>query len=149
MTNLSYYSMLKNTIEHHDYDLENIKMKIDRYFIEGRLTNEQFDELTELSSQNAVANVGDYGEQIQILFSQVNELRREIDELKNQVNTQDDAQPQEETIEPWHQPTGAHDAYYRGDKMIWENIVYTCIAPEHVACVWDPRTKPNYWTAIN
>lgn len=46
---------------------------------------------------------------------------------------------------PYVQPTGAHDAYHAGDKVSWNGSKYTCIAPEGIACVWDPGTYPAYW----
>lgn len=43
-------------------------------------------------------------------------------------------------------PTGAHDAYYNGDKVTFKGKHYTCIAPVGTACVWDPDTYPAYWS---
>ena len=48
----------------------------------------------------------------------------------------------------WKQPTGAQDAYYKGDKVIFEGAKYICIAPEGVAVVWDPVTYPAYWQEV-
>ena len=46
------------------------------------------------------------------------------------------------------QPTGAHDAYHNGDKVTYNGAKYTCIAPEGVACVWNPDTYPAYWQEV-
>ena len=35
--------------------------------------------------------------------------------------------------------------YYRGDKVNFENAVYTCIAPESTVCVWSPVEYAVYW----
>lgn len=43
------------------------------------------------------------------------------------------------------QPTGAHDAYHKGDKISFGGKHYVCIAPDGAACVWDPATYPAYW----
>lgn len=49
----------------------------------------------------------------------------------------------------WKQPTGAHDAYHRGDKITFtDGKKYECIAPEGVAVVWDPVTYPAYWQLV-
>lgn len=48
----------------------------------------------------------------------------------------------------WKQPTGAHDAYYKGNKVTFEGAKYICIAPEGVAVVWDPVTYPAYWQLV-
>lgn len=58
------------------------------------------------------------------------------------------ADPAEEWPE-WKQPTGAHDAYYKGDKITFtDGKKYECIAPEGVAVVWDPATYPAYWQLV-
>ena len=36
--------------------------------------------------------------------------------------------------------------YYRGDKILFNDEVYTCIAPVGVVCVWSPVEYPTYWT---
>ena len=43
------------------------------------------------------------------------------------------------------QPTGAHDAYYNGDKVTWNGKHYICTAPDDTACVWNPDAYPAYW----
>lgn len=49
----------------------------------------------------------------------------------------------------WKQPTGAHDAYHRDDKITFtDGKKYECIAPEGVAVVWDPATYPTYWQEV-
>lgn len=35
--------------------------------------------------------------------------------------------------------------YYNGDKVLFEGVVYTCIAPDGVVCVWSPAEYPVYW----
>lgn len=46
------------------------------------------------------------------------------------------------------QPTGAHDAYHKDDKMTFEGGKYICIAPEGVAVVWSPTAYPAYWKLV-
>ena len=48
----------------------------------------------------------------------------------------------------YKQPTGAHDAYYNGDKVTFEGKKYICIAPEDTACVWSPSDYPAYWKLV-
>lgn len=45
------------------------------------------------------------------------------------------------------QPQGAHDAYFRGDRVTYNGVRYLCAAPEGVACVWAPDAYPAYWQA--
>ena len=35
--------------------------------------------------------------------------------------------------------------YHRGDKVLFNDEVYTCIAPVGVVCVWSPFEYPAYW----
>ena len=35
--------------------------------------------------------------------------------------------------------------YYRGDRIVFNDDTYTCIAPEGVVCVWSPQDYPQYW----
>lgn len=35
--------------------------------------------------------------------------------------------------------------YYRGDKVLFDGIVYSCIAPEGAVCVWSPAEHAAYW----
>lgn len=46
------------------------------------------------------------------------------------------------------QPTGAHDAYHKGDKITYKGKRYICTAADGVAVVWDPDTYPDYWEEV-
>lgn len=46
------------------------------------------------------------------------------------------------------QPTGAHDAYHKGDKITYKGKRYICTAADGVAVVWDPDTYPDYWKEV-
>lgn len=45
---------------------------------------------------------------------------------------------------PWVSPTGAHDAYNRGEWMIFKGVVYEC---QMDGCVYDPEVYPSAWKA--
>ena len=45
-------------------------------------------------------------------------------------------------IPEWKQPTGAHDSYKNGDKVIFNNKVYESIIDNNV---WSPETNPKGW----
>lgn len=36
--------------------------------------------------------------------------------------------------------------YYRGDRISFNDEIYTCIAPDGVVCVWSPADYPQYWS---
>ena len=45
-------------------------------------------------------------------------------------------------IPEWVQPTGAHDAYNKGDKVIYEGQVYECLIDGNT---WTPTDYPAGW----
>lgn len=48
-------------------------------------------------------------------------------------------------IPEWVQPTGSHDAYNVGDKVIYEGQVYECIIDDNT---WSPTDYPQGWKLI-
>ena len=70
--------------------------------------------------------------------------------------TQEDWEPQtvpalwksrapEAVIPDWVQPTGAHDSYNIGDKVLFEGQVYESVIG---ANTWSPSTYPQGWKAV-
>lgn len=51
----------------------------------------------------------------------------------------------EENNEEWKQPTGGHDAYNTGDKVIFNNKVYESIMDGNI---WSPTDYPQGWKEI-
>ena len=51
----------------------------------------------------------------------------------------------ENVIPEWVQPTGGHDAYNTGDKVIFEGDVYECIIDGNT---WSPTDYPQGWELI-
>ena len=47
-------------------------------------------------------------------------------------------------IAEWKQPTGAHDAYNIGDKVIFEGVVYKSLINGNT---WSPKAYPGGWKA--
>lgn len=52
---------------------------------------------------------------------------------------------EDEEIPIWVQPTGAHDAYNIGDKVIFENVVWESLIN---ANVWSPSIYPAGWNKL-
>ena len=48
-------------------------------------------------------------------------------------------------IPEWVQPTGSHDAYNTGDKVIFEGKVYECIIDGNT---WSPTDYPQGWQVV-
>ena len=51
----------------------------------------------------------------------------------------------ENVIPEWVQPSGGHDAYNVGDKVIYEGQVYECIIDNNT---WSPTDYPQGWKLI-
>ena len=51
----------------------------------------------------------------------------------------------ENVIPEWVQPSGSHDAYNKGDKVIYEGQVYECIIDGNT---WSPKDYPQGWELI-
>ena len=52
----------------------------------------------------------------------------------------------EQVIAPWKQPTGAHDAYKKGDRVTYKEKIYESTID---ANVWSPEAYPAGWKVVN
>lgn len=133
------YNIIKNVIESTRFELADILKKIDTFWFQNAITDEQKDELVELAREKAKPenSYADLQKQIDALFARVAALEEK-------------SAPQESTENEYPeyvQPTGGHDAYYNGDKVTFNGVKYVCIAPISVAVVWSPDVYPAYWSA--
>lgn len=138
------YRTIESVIENKNYELEDILGKIDKRCIEGRLTEEERDELFEKARENAIPenSYAPLEKQVEILRDEVKALREEVNALKN------GDQPEEEPVVEYPeyvQPTGAHDTYKIGDKVTFEGKKYECLID---GCVWSPKAYPQGWKEI-
>lgn len=157
------YEIIKNVIENGNYELKDMLKKIDTIWIQGDITDEQKTELMKLAQEKAKPenSYAPLQEQIEEAFKQIAtltetvnanaqgmaSLKEAIEKLGGTVTT-----PEPEPVDEYpayKQPTGAHDAYYKDDKITFtDGKKYICIAPEGVACVWSPSEYPNYWQLV-
>lgn len=140
------YDIIKSVIESKRYELTDMLTKIDTIWVQGDITDEQRDELVELAQANAQPE-NSYAP----LEQQINKAFESIAALENRVSALESGESTEpEPGEEWPEykaPTGAHDAYYNGDKVTYNGKHYVCIAPDGTACVWSPDVYPSYWQA--
>ena len=125
---------IKNVIQNKDYKLEELLYKINKMYIESRITEKEKEELDSLERANAKAE-NNYDIQ-----KQIDELRARVEALEG--NTQEETT---EEYQEFKQPTGAHDTYNIGDKIIFNNKKYICKLDN---CVWSPDTYPQAWEEI-
>lgn len=138
------YDDIVKVIQAGGYNLADLLHRIDVIYVSGKLTDEQREQLytlarTDANPQDSLAPVLD---RLDILEAWRKDVDAKLAELEG--GEPEPPEPGEEWPE-YVAPTGAHDAYYNGDKVTFQGEHYTCIAPVGTACVWDPATYPAYW----
>lgn len=128
-------AIFENVIQRGGFDLTGLLKKIDSYHIEGKLTDQERDDLYALARRKPEAQY-DCKEEIERLWAAVRELQ--------QGNDAEPEAPADEWSE-FVQPTGAHDAYQVGAKITHGGKRYICNRPN---CVWAPDVLPEAWDAV-
>lgn len=124
------FNTFKTVIQRGGYDLTAMLNQIDRYHIEGKLTDTEREELYSLA-RNEPRPQYDFAQEIEKLWAAVHALQ----------NT-----PDEDTdIPAFVQPDGAHNAYNTGDKVIFSGKTYIC---QMDVCVWSPDVLPSAWQLL-
>ena len=123
-------TIFEQVIARGDYDLTAMLQNIDRYHIEGKLTDEDREALYALAREGAQP-VYDYAAEIEAIWAAIREL-------------QGQAQAPEEWPE-FVQPTGAHDAYGVGAQVTYNGQRYRC---KLANCVWSPDAYPDAWELV-
>lgn len=127
-------NVFKAAIEKGGYDLTAMLGKIYAYHVEGKLTDEEKDELCLLARKSPEAQYN-YKIEIERLWEAVRAL-------------QNNEKPEGDTTNPpgdFKQPTGAHDAYMKGDTVKYNGKTYKSIIDNNV---WSPDTYPAGWEVI-
>lgn len=117
-----------------NYDLKALLANIDQYHIEGRLTDEERQELTQ-KARDGAAQEYDYKGEIDALWAAVRALQQSVS-----LPAEQDEWPE------YVQPTGAGTAYQVGDKVTFKGVYYICRLPH---CVWSPADYPIGWQKQN
>lgn len=146
------YKIVKAVIESKRYELKDMLTKIDTFWVQGSITEEERNELVALARENALPenSYASMQERMDAMYKELEALKVRVKALEN--TTEDETEvPSEDTTEDYPEyvaPTGAHDAYYTGMKMTFNKEKYFCIAPEGVAVVWSPDVMPSYWQKV-
>lgn len=127
-------TIFENVIDRGTFDLKGLLKRIDTFNIEGKLTDEDRDELYAKARKAAdVANSVD-------VIAKLTELEQRVLALENASTDNDTATGEtsanEYVVGKW---------YYTGDKVMFEGTEYVCIAPEGSVCTWSPKEYPAYW----
>ena len=121
------------------FDLKGLLKKIDTFNVEGKLTDEDRDELYVKARKAAdVANSVD-------VIAKLTELEQRVIALENaSADNDNDTEAGETTVDEYV----VGKWYYNGDKVMFEGTEYTCIAPEGTVCTWSPTEYPAYWDKV-
>ena len=122
-------NIIKSVIARGGYDLADMLAKIDMYHVEGKLTDNDRDELYALARDGADAFAG------MDVPAKLAELERRISALESGEGANAEEYP-EYVPGKW---------YYAGAKIIFDGERYHCTAPDGVVCTWSPAEYPAYW----
>lgn len=138
------YSIILSVINTGSFELTDILHKIDTLWLQGDIDDDQRAELIATAREKA-----DPSASYAPLQKQVDKPADDLAALAARVTALEGGgtEPVDE-YPAYVQPTGAHDAYHNGDKVTYNGTKYICIAPDGVACVWNPDTYPAYWQEV-
>ncbi|PWL55145.1 MAG: hypothetical protein DBY38_02420 [Clostridium cadaveris] len=138
------YSIIKEVLIKGKYELVDVLSKINKLWIEGSLTEEERDELVNLARSNANSenSYAENTQQIANLWEYYQQLDSRLTKLENNQGVE---LPLEEEWVEFVRPTGSHDAYKIGDKVIFNNKKYICQMDN---CVWNPLVYPSAWELV-
>ena len=147
------YNDIMTIINDGEYNLADLLHRIDLLYARGRLTDEEHEELTAKARENAdqavvYPNVEDRVTVLETWRLDVEARLKKLEEDTGEVEPEPDPEPEDE-YPVWHTPTGAHDAYYKGDKMTYtDGKKYVCIAPDGYGVTYGPDVLPGYWQKV-
>ena len=124
-------NIFQTVISRGGYDLAGMLKNIDKYHVEGKLTEDDREELY------ALARAGAEPEGSADLMRKLQELEQRVAALENGGSTS-------ETVEEYV----AGKWYYNGNKCQFNGKIYECVAPDGVVCVWSPADYPAYWKEV-
>lgn len=147
------YKVIKSVIESKRYELAEMLTKIDTFWVHGSITEEEHNELVALAREKALPenSYAPLQERMDAMYKELNALKERIIALESEGTTEDTEETPEVTEDEYAEyvaPTGAHDAYYAGDKVTYNGVRYICVAPKGAAVVWNPNVMPSYWQEV-
>lgn len=131
------YNIIKNVLNSGGYDLTAILKKVDTLWVQGKLTDTEYEEL------NTIARGGAKPENSIDIIRKLEELDKRVIALESGESKEES---KEETKDYPEYEIGKW--YYKGDKVTFEGKNYVCIAPEGTVCVWSPKDYPTYWEVV-
>lgn len=138
------FNLIKEVINSKSYKLEDMLYKINKMYIESYISEQEKTELDNLAREyaNPINSYSPLQEQIDNMYIKISNLENRIAILENS----DPVEPgQEDEYPEFVQPTGAHNCYNKGDKIIYNGKKYIC---KMDGCVWSPDAYPAAWEEL-
>ena len=133
---MSMKTIFENVIKKGGYDLTALLAKVDSYHIEGKLTDEERNELYALARTSPEAQY-DIKAEIEQLWAAVKALQGGGDSYEGETES--------EVVAEWKQPTGVQDSYMTGAKVLYNGRVYKSLIDYNV---WSPDVYPAGWEEV-
>lgn len=133
--------IFEQVISRGNYDLTGLLKNIDRYHIEGKLTDVERDELYALARKDATPQY-DASVEFEAIWNAITTIQKEVAALKA-GDTGGEVTPTDEWPE-WEQRQGAHDAYRVGDKVSYKGKRYICV----LLTTYAPDVYPAAWEEV-
>ena len=138
------YEMIKSVITAHTYtDSNALITKIQRLYIEGTLTEDQYTELRNLIAEQNPVKTYDVEGELDKVWKELRRIAAIVDNIPEPT-----PEPEPSDIPVWVQPTGAHDAYQTGDRVHYpgeNDPVYESLIDGNV---WSPEVYPAGWRQL-
>ena len=146
------YGIIKQVIESKDYKLSEITGRIEKRCFEGRISEEERDELLAMANQNASADKEKAAMQNQIdaLFGIVGELALEIKALKGGAGETPEETPEEtEEYPQWQRWNGIDKIpYQEGSKCTHNGVKYISGVKDNIWEPGAPGVYENIWKKV-
>lgn len=114
------------------YSLPVLLKNIDKYHVEGKISDADRDEL--YKAARADANPDDSVD----VMDKLRELENRVAALES-GKTAAPAGAEEYVAGKW---------YHTGDKCVFNGQTFVCKAPVNTVCVWSPSEYPAYWEVV-
>lgn len=132
-----YYSLVRSVIDAGGYSLNTVLAGVERYALQGRITEDERAELTQLAQDSADPSVDvDATAALAQLAARVSALETQMAQL----------QPTTEPTEPTYPEWTTGMIVYKGDRVTEDGKVYEYI--KNMPGSWAPSKKPNFWQLI-
>lgn len=148
------YELIKAVLNSKNYELADMLNKISTMWLNGQLTEDQYTELTVLARSNANPenSYAPLGERVTNLETMVTILEERVTKLETASSGGNTSGGETgggtvggDTIPDWAHPTGAYDAYRKGNRVKFNGKIYESVIDGNV---WSPAVYPAGWTEV-